>query len=218
MRRSLGDLCRIKWTDLRGETLIVTQHKTGEPIVCRLPDECIAAMRRIESPERPRIFGSCLCRKRCMTQFVRLVQAAGLSGGSKMLRRTGATQVEIAHPGAAKAHLGHRSDGVATRHYLDHSQLSLHKPIPAAVAMPETPSRPDVLELLGKSRLEFADLREIVEQIGMTQAVLARKLGVSAALLSSVLAGHRPIEDSLQQRLRDVLGMAYAERRKGVAT
>jgi hypothetical protein len=40
-----------------------------------------------------------------------------------MCRRTGATFVERDHPGAAMRYLGHKSPGLAYRHYVDRSKL-----------------------------------------------------------------------------------------------
>lgn len=130
----LGDLCRLRWEEISADgTILTVQHKTGEPIVCRVRRDCLAALKAIRSAKRLRPIGDCLCRKRIILGFRALVRAAGLSGGTRMLRRTGATQVEINAPGWGRQHLGHRSYGTAERHYLDASQIQRHKPTPPRI-------------------------------------------------------------------------------------
>jgi integrase len=90
----VGDLLRLTWSEVRGDAIVTVQHKTGDPIVCRLPPDCLAAMQAIHSIDRPRVFGDLLCRKRVLKGFAALVRQAGLSGGTKMLRRTSATAVD----------------------------------------------------------------------------------------------------------------------------
>lgn len=57
--------------------------------------------------------------------FAKLRQLAGIDGEGaiQQLRRTGATYVEKEHPGAAMRYLGHRTPGLAYRHYVDRSKL-----------------------------------------------------------------------------------------------
>jgi hypothetical protein len=38
------------------------------------------------------------------------------------------------HPGSAKAHWGHRTHGVAYKHYIDHRLLQQDKPLPPAIS------------------------------------------------------------------------------------
>lgn len=131
----LGDLCRLKWSDVRPDgTIQVVQHKTGSPLVTFVRDNGLEAMEAIRSRERPRVFGDCLCRRRIMDGFIALAKRAGLSGGTRMLRRTGATQCEMIGRGNSKDHLGHKTAGIAERHYIDASQLAKRKVTPPRVA------------------------------------------------------------------------------------
>lgn len=130
----LGDVCRLKWTDFRpGRVLILVQHKTQTQIVCRLTRETVEAMKAIRG-NGPLIFGAALSYKRIIKQFRLLATSAGLTGGTKMLRRTGATQIEIAHPGAAMGFLGHKTPALCYRHYVDAAQVQRTKPRPPRIA------------------------------------------------------------------------------------
>jgi hypothetical protein len=46
-----------------------------------------------------------------------------LGGSSKWLRRSGATHIEMEHPGKGRLHLGHKTHGLAERCYIDWSQV-----------------------------------------------------------------------------------------------
>lgn len=46
-------------------------------------------------------------------------------GALQQIRRTGATQIEKCHPGAAMRYLGHLTPGLAYRHYVDRQQLGV---------------------------------------------------------------------------------------------
>lgn len=130
----LGDLCRLRWSDVRRDgSVAVVQHKTQTGIVGKIRPNGLAAMRAIRAEKRQRVFGDCLSRQRIMRQFVDLVRRAGLAGGTKMLRRTGATLLEIDHPGWAQEHLGHKTPGIAARHYIDHAKLQRRKPTPRRI-------------------------------------------------------------------------------------
>lgn len=130
----LGDICRLRADQINSSGMVlVRQHKTGAMVLCRLRRDALESLRRIASPKRERIIGGCLCRRRIMKQFRGVVASAGLNGGTKMLRRTGATLVELGTPGAAMAFLGHKTPGLAYRHYVDATAVQRHKPTPPRI-------------------------------------------------------------------------------------
>lgn len=113
-------------------TLIVRQQKTGEPIMCRLPPDAMAAIEAMGKFEGARLFP--LRKKTLRYWFLKMLAIAKLKGTPKWIRRTGATQIEISHPGAAQAFLGHRTPGLAWRHYIDRRQVQNRKPMPPPLA------------------------------------------------------------------------------------
>lgn len=136
----LGDLMRLKAADVRGKAeFVVVQHKTGWPVVVHLRTHTIAAIEATYPPERERVFSG-YCRQKIFTGFRAIVKSAGISpGGCHKLRRSSATALEIACPGAATRHLGHLTPDLAMKHYLDHAQVDRAKPLPPALPLPQSP-------------------------------------------------------------------------------
>lgn len=99
--------------------LVHVQHKTGDVKTCHLQPETMAAVEAIAQPERDCIFGGVFGIHQIRKQFAKLVKQAGLVGSCKKLRKSSATAVECVQPGAASAHLGHRTPDMARRHYID---------------------------------------------------------------------------------------------------
>ena len=127
----LGDMLQIRGDQLTANSLVLTQGKTGEPLLCGLRPATVEAIGRITAPHRPRVFGDCLSRRHVFQQFRRLRLAAGLPrGGTHQIRRSGATAVEIDQPGQAGAFLGHLTPGLAHRHYIDPRLIGRHRPMP----------------------------------------------------------------------------------------
>ena len=119
-----GDLWKMKADDLQGNVIRWQTNKTGECQHRPLTESCMKAIEAMlkKSPDG-RILGW-VCNKRyAMALMKRHLNDCGLDGSSKWLRRSGATHVEQFSPGKAKVFLGHRSPGMADRHYIDHSQL-----------------------------------------------------------------------------------------------
>ena len=119
-----GDLWKMHERDLSGNVIRWQTNKTGACQHRPLTDTCMEAVNRMlaKSPDG-RILGW-VCNKRyAMALMKRHLESCGLDGSSKWLRRSGATHVEQFNPGKAKVFLGHRSPGMADRHYIDHSQL-----------------------------------------------------------------------------------------------
>lgn len=124
-----GDLWSLTKDHLDGEILRWTQAKTGDPIVRHLTAACVADCRRMLaiSPDG-RILGWA-CGPRHAFRIMRdHLDACGIGGTSKWLRRSGATHIEIAAPGMARRHLGHRTPGLAEQAYLDWGQIRANSP------------------------------------------------------------------------------------------
>lgn len=124
-----GDLWRLTGDNLDGDVLRWTQSKTGDGIVKVLSPACVAACREMlkDSPDG-RILGWA-CKPRQAMRLMRLhLDACGLPGTSKFLRRSGATHIEISSPGKATIHLGHRTASLAAQAYIDWGQVRQHAP------------------------------------------------------------------------------------------
>jgi integrase len=130
----LGDALRVEQENIIGGVLVLTQHKTGWPLVCPLSNACLLAIEATSPGFRKRIFGDALSRGHIEKEFRKLAKAAGFSGGPKKIRKSGATAVEAATPGAAMAYLGHRTPGLAYAHYVDPRLIQKTKPSPPPLA------------------------------------------------------------------------------------
>ena len=120
----MGDLWELRREDFDGDAVRWSQHKTGDPHVKPLSTACMEAVRSMldKSPDG-RVLGWVMNRhsgRRRMRQYLRSV---GLLGTSKWLRRSGATHIEMEHPGKGRLHLGHRTVGLAEKFYIDWSQV-----------------------------------------------------------------------------------------------
>jgi integrase len=124
-----SDLWSFTGRHVDGDILRWTQAKTGDPIVRHLGPACLDACRRMLklSPDG-RIIGWACGRRQAMRLMRDHLDACGLDGSSKWLRRSGATHIEIAAPGMARRHLGHRTPGLAEQAYLDWGQIRQHSP------------------------------------------------------------------------------------------
>lgn len=118
----LGDLLAIRHDQLRGSRLQCVLRKTRQPHVVLLDDAALQAIAALPKCG-PLIFGSLVGRSRIIVAMRRLVQRAGLCGSGKFLRRSSATYAEMAGM-SATGHLGHRTPGLAQRHYVDQLLLS----------------------------------------------------------------------------------------------
>lgn len=115
----LGDLLVLRWEQIEPDgTLLVVQGKTNWPLLARLRPETLATLEAIRHPEQSRPLA--LLKPPALRRgWKRVLLAAGLRGAIQQLRRSGATSVEASQPGAATAYLGHRTPGIAQRHYVD---------------------------------------------------------------------------------------------------
>jgi len=125
----MSDVMHFSKDHLDGDILRWTQAKTGDPIVRHLSKPCIdaaAAMMKL-SPDG-RIVGWA-CGKRQATRIMRAhLDACGIGGTSKWLRRSGATHIEMSQPGKASLHLGHRTPTLAAQAYIDWGQVRAAAP------------------------------------------------------------------------------------------
>jgi integrase len=128
----LGDLMKLDWQQHIGDdgSLNIVMGKTGDLLTTRLPADCLARLEPLKAAGTPLVFGDILNRKNLQLFFRRILRNAGLPGSVKWLRRTGASHLEAVHRGAAKDHLGHRTHGLAYKHYVDPRVVQQEKPLP----------------------------------------------------------------------------------------
>jgi integrase len=120
----LCDLLAIRHDQLRGQRILVRQHKTGTPHVVYVDDNAMRAIKELPV-QGPRIFGDLICRDKLLAQMRRLVKFAGLPGSTKFLRRSGATYSEVIGLDASH-HLGHKTSSMK-QHYVDRLLLAEEK-------------------------------------------------------------------------------------------
>ena len=133
----LEDMLALGWDDIspRGVVFVI-QNKTGEPIGIQLPVDARLALRKLRRacPHSSLVFGEAMHKRRIQERLAEIRKAAGLrSGGAQQLRRSGATAVEIERPGSAMAFLGHKTPGLAYRHYVDPRKIQQRRPVPPKI-------------------------------------------------------------------------------------
>lgn len=120
-----SDIWAFRDSDLSGSVLRWQTHKTGVNQHRPLSARCLKAVdAMLERSPDGRIIGWACKKGQSMNHMRELLATAGLPGTSKWLRRSSATHVEIARPGKAKSFLGHKSPGMADRHYIDRAQIA----------------------------------------------------------------------------------------------
>lgn len=126
-----ADLHNLTQSQLRGNRLYIIHHKTGVPQGKQLSNLAVSLVRELldRSPDKT-VFRWALGRRAIFVSFKKLAEQAKLEGTTKWLRRSGATYVEKERPGSAKAFLGHLSDGLARKYYVDPTILSEDIPVP----------------------------------------------------------------------------------------
>lgn len=128
----VADVVRVNGSaGANGSRRIVRQSKTGELIDLPLPADCLRAIQATRPESRDLLFP--LTREVLCDWFRRVCRAAGVRGTPKWLRRTGATHCEIQQPGSAMRYLGHRTPGLAYKHYVDPRQVGADKPVPPSL-------------------------------------------------------------------------------------
>ena len=111
-----GDLHAIRWDQVRGRRLYLAQNKTSSPHVAVFTDEALAACKAL--PRRLKIFGDFAAINTIQQWVAACVETAGLTGSTKTLRKSCATYAKVKGM-SPKSKLGHRTDGLAERHYVD---------------------------------------------------------------------------------------------------
>lgn len=111
-----GDLIEIRWDQLRGRRIYVGQSKTSTPLVSVFTDEALSACKAL--PKRRRIFGDFAALNTIQQWVASCVERAGLDGATRKLRKSCATYAKVKGM-SPKAKLGHRTDGLAERYYVD---------------------------------------------------------------------------------------------------
>lgn len=131
----LGDVLSVERSWIwPGGFISIVQSKTGEAIRKQLSPATIAAIAtQMDGQDRALIWPLWGRREAFFTAFRSLVESAGLNGTSKWLRRGSATAVELIKPGAAMAHLGHKTPGLAQKHYLIRRLLPMDGVQPPAI-------------------------------------------------------------------------------------
>lgn len=122
------DLLSVTMEMSRTDLWAVRQKKTGDFYYFAPPFAVRKAIDSISAMERERLFP--ITKKALWYWWERIEVAVGRRSSLKWLRRSGATHVEIAHPGSAQAYLGHRTPGLAWKHYIDRTQVQQRKPLP----------------------------------------------------------------------------------------
>ncbi len=129
-----GDLLQLRISEITPDgLLVVRQEKTGYPHIIKLRKKTLAAIHATFPPRRNVIFPwpASVYGKSFYPEFRALVDLSGIRpGSSKWLRRSSATAIEAKHPGSAMAHLGHRTPGLAYKHYVDPRLLQNTRPMP----------------------------------------------------------------------------------------
>lgn len=134
----LSDLLALKKSRI-GEAgkLVVLQEKTQVEHVCRLRDTTIAAIADTYPPDRELVFPWSYSREQFWYHWRKLLESAGLPSGRtegpQKLRRTSASHLEAVAPGAATAHLGHKTPGMAKAHYIDPRIANKDLPMPPTI-------------------------------------------------------------------------------------
>lgn len=127
-----SDLMRLTADDFnRDGAGAIVQHKTGNPVAFQLRPSTLLAIASIRPHSRTRIFGGVVSRSKFYRAMGKLVKAAGLSsGGLKKIRKGGASEVERLLPGRGHLYLGHKTPGIAEKHYFDARIIGRDAPLP----------------------------------------------------------------------------------------
>lgn len=121
-----GDVLGSRTADIRNGCICFTAGKTGKAGVRPLSPSTNAAVRRLAalSPDGT-LFRWALTRRRAFLVWRAFLDRHRFHGSSKWLRRSCATFVEQAQPGAASRYLQHSNQMLATRHYIDQSMCAV---------------------------------------------------------------------------------------------
>jgi len=129
-----GDLLSMRYDQIRGHRLLLSQAKTAEPHVCWLDDSAIRAINALPRLG-PKVFGSLTNKDRILHAMRRLVKQSEIPGTTRWLRRSGATYCEAEGKDSTR-HLGHKDPSMKKR-YIDRLLLEeLRETGPTAPPIP----------------------------------------------------------------------------------
>lgn len=119
-----GDIFNLKFRDIDNGCITITMNKTAEPITRPITADLERRLLELAShAKKEGVFSSFMNRKNTFAGAKKIIAAAGVGGSMRFFRRAGATHCEIEQPGSAQAYLGHKTPGLAAKHYLDFRQL-----------------------------------------------------------------------------------------------
>lgn len=101
----------------RAGVLITRRHRTGKLVVVEVPIWLLRGM-----PMSGRFFPRLWSDEQFRRDFGRIVQAAGLTGTFKQLRKTSGTEADLQNPGRGHIHLGNTRK-VFEAHYLNNRRV-----------------------------------------------------------------------------------------------
>lgn len=124
-----GDLWSFSREHLDGDTISWVQAKTGDSLTRVLTPACLDLVdAMLEASPDGRILGWACGKREAMRLMRAHLDAVGIGGTSKFLRRSGATHCEMQAPGSGRLHLGHRSPALFESAYADWGQLKTKTP------------------------------------------------------------------------------------------
>ena len=127
----LGDLWSLRGSDFVDGALIWQQHKTNHPIVKVLSGPCLKAVAEmLKDSSDDTVLAWTMTKGSGGRRMKQYLSSIGLKGSSKWLRRSSATHIEALHPGKGRLHLGHKTPGLAEKHYIDWTQVRKDIPQP----------------------------------------------------------------------------------------
>jgi len=125
-----GDVFSFKKENIDNNILRFTMSKTGDPMTKILSEECVKYIHKLLDKSPDETILRYVVKNRQAQRILRLfIDSCSLEGTSKFLRRSGATHIEQNNPGMAKFHLGHRTNGLAEKHYIDYGQITRDIPV-----------------------------------------------------------------------------------------
>ena len=110
-------------------TAFVIPTKTGDSLTRVLTPACLDLVdAMLKASPDGRILGWACGKREAMRLMRAHLDAVGIGGTSKFLRRSGATHCEMQAPGSGRLHLGHRSPALFEQAYADWGQLRTKTP------------------------------------------------------------------------------------------
>lgn len=134
----LSDVLSLPVDVARMESFAVMQDKTQEMLIKRLSERTKEVARRTLHVDRELLLPWSYRRETLWEHWRKFVLVpaglpVGRREGPQKMRRTSASHLERVHPGAAQMHLGHRTPGLAAKHYIDPRIAAAEVPLPPAL-------------------------------------------------------------------------------------